>query len=400
MAYPDEVLADSPRHYWRLGDGPSPYAPSAGAIDLSREHVSGPDAVAGALAAGDDGAAQFNGTSQSLRATAVDLSDTDTISVELWLWWDAYANNDDMVLDYGPGSPTSHGGFFIDPNSTSSGGAFGIALYPGPVNGSFFENTFPRPSAAAWHHIVAVMDKGLTPALGAIRLYVDGVEQTATSVNAPNKAGELFGGPLNLHVMSRDLGALFGAGRVDELALYPFALSEARIGAHYGAGSGVAAAQALTAGGALASAEAFGAGELVQEIAPEALQLFGGGHLASAAAFGTGFLEGGETESVLIAIASLPFPYTAQLERTGGEVAESGIRMAVWPARVHRAERAGRYYELEGEARPQHYEALRQPNRVLRVQNGPYVGLYRIVDVQVHLHGIKHCSLELTRTGN
>ena len=287
--YEDEVLADSPRYYWRMGDMPPPLLPAAGALNLVTGLALDPSAVTGALTgAQNDGAAQFDGTA-ALKAVGVNFGDTDMMTAELWLWWDSYTNNDDLALEFANGNA----GFFLNPNSSISaagtpiaGATFGVAMHPGSV-GFFFEMNFARPSAAAWHHIVVVLDKSLTPApvvLGdsdAIRLYVDGVRRTGYVTNNATKAGETWGDGVarDLFVMSRQATSLIAAGRVDELALYEGALDEARIEAHYTAGSTVAGPGGIGAttsmGGGGSSVLDFG--NLVSKAGGATSALFAGG---------------------------------------------------------------------------------------------------------------------------
>jgi hypothetical protein len=169
----------------------------------------------------DDGAGvKFNGTSQAA-SVALDLSGTPQISLSFLMWWDAFANNDKLMAEYSADYNASSG-LLVDPNSNSGLGSgkfeFGTSLLPGPF---YWLNNFTRPSAAAWHHYVLTMDR----ANKVNTAYVDGA--TASGFGSGIQNGGVYGNFANssLYLMSRNTTALFGAGRLSELALFSGILS-------------------------------------------------------------------------------------------------------------------------------------------------------------------------------
>jgi hypothetical protein len=161
-------------------------------------------------------ARQFNGTDQSLQsASTIDLSSFDKLSLAFWLWWDAFADDDDLAMEFSADYNGVTTGFIIDPNDSSAGGGnFGIAL-KGDVGYSVGQ--FTRPSNLAWHQYVIVLDK--TKAVDEVdAVYVDGISQTLGRPQNNNNTNAF--GNHTLNFMSRNNTSLFGAGRLAEVAIY------------------------------------------------------------------------------------------------------------------------------------------------------------------------------------
>jgi hypothetical protein len=164
-------------------------------------------------------ARQGNGIDQSLQsATTIDLTAFNRIAVAMWLWWDAFANDDDMALESGAalGNPT--GGFAIDPNA--SGGTFEVFTH----QSDFASRRFSRPAAGAWHQIVANLDMTVTGAAQIAAVYVDGAPQSLTDGLISAIAGTFHNATLNF--LSRNNTTLFGAGRMAEPAIWGLLLSQ------------------------------------------------------------------------------------------------------------------------------------------------------------------------------
>ncbi len=238
--YAQAVLGTSGvAHYWRLGDvSGSTLIDSAG---TSNATTAGSPAfgVAGALSGDSDTALRFSGTADTASAP-VDLSATSKLTVEFWLRWNAYANDDRLAMELTPNFNQSPGGFLIDPNA-SNNGQFGVAIGQGSSRNNVF---FARPTAGAWHHYAFVFD---TTAPGATQItpYVDGAAVPYTKLDSGTGAGAFANSVLNL--MSRNGSALFGAGDLDEVALYTTTLSATTIRDHYRTGAGITGNQAPTA---------------------------------------------------------------------------------------------------------------------------------------------------------
>jgi PKD repeat protein len=123
------------------------------------------------------------------------------------------------------------GGFLIDPDASGTE-QFGVGLgQDGSRNNAFFA----RPSAEQWHYYAFTFD---TTASGADETtpYVDGRAVSYTKSAEGTGAGDFA--KAMLYWMSRDASTLFGAGSMQDLALYDTTLSSSTIGEHYELGEG------------------------------------------------------------------------------------------------------------------------------------------------------------------
>ncbi len=232
--YSQKVLATGGlAHYWRMGDtGGSTLADSKGAspATLSGGATQG---APGAVAGDSDAAVSFDGVDDSAAAD-VNLSNTSQLTVEFWLKWNAFANDDDLALEFTPNYNDGPGGFLVDPNSPENGGAFTLGLGQGASRNTA---SFTRPSAGQWHHYALVFDS-TAPAGQQITPYVDG-QPVAFSKSANGIGAGPFANS-RLYFMSRGGTALspsgttlFGAGTMDELAVYDRVLSAAEVSSQY-----------------------------------------------------------------------------------------------------------------------------------------------------------------------
>lgn len=160
-------------------------------------------------------ARQFNGSSD-YGSAAINLSGVDRVSISLWLWVDAYEDAYHNAIEYtanaGPGNA------WVFSPDTSTTGELEIADFSGTFSG-ICSTTIPRPSAAAWHHYLIVIDR--TNAGGDIEaVYIDGSAQSLSYDNNTNTSGNFPND--TLYVMSRGAAASeLLAGRLAEVALWP-----------------------------------------------------------------------------------------------------------------------------------------------------------------------------------
>jgi hypothetical protein len=162
----------------------------------------------------------FNGSSDAFGSSAavnISAAGTGAITLSFFLWWDSFGNDDQLALELSANYNSNAGSFIINPNS-SGAGAFEYSHSNGA--GGYRSGNFTRPSAAAWHHYMLVMDT--TDTLLHVA-YVDGSVVT-TNVGA-NGGGATWNAGYTLYGMSRAAGALFGDGRMAELAIWTSALT-------------------------------------------------------------------------------------------------------------------------------------------------------------------------------
>jgi YD repeat-containing protein len=226
--YAQKVLATAGlAHFWRMGEAAGTTLADAKG-DSPATIAGGPTLGAAGAVPGTDTAVSFDGVNDYASA-GIDLSAASKVTVEFWLKWNAFANDESLAMEFTPNFNDNAGGFLVDPNSPQDGGRFGLGI---GVNGTRNDAYFARPTAGAWHHYALVFD---TTAPGATQIvpYVDG--QAVTYTKTATGTGASFANS-TLYFMSRAGTALFGAGGLDELAVYTRALSSAEIAAHYASG--------------------------------------------------------------------------------------------------------------------------------------------------------------------
>lgn len=328
--YPSAVLADTPVAYWRMGAA-SGAEPDQTGHGHSLTVNGGTRDIAGALSVGDDGAAQFSGTGTDYAEASLDLSAANVVTLEAWLWWDAYdSSSDDLFAEFnGPWGPTL-GSFIVDMDN-STGGVEASTVSIGYHTGSLgvVRGTFPQSalSAAAWHHVVFVFNSGAfstdTTNFG-LKAYIDGAPVTLTLREAVDGGGNF--GSAFLRLMARGASSLNGAGRLDEVAIYAGELTSDRVATHYAAASGRGPSASATATFKLATAAIGGQ--------TSALASSASTHLATAAA-------GAKTGLSSHDESSIELPFTTQVPGAADRVAlktgVTGVRGNVAAAAFHLA---------------------------------------------------------------
>jgi hypothetical protein len=163
-------------------------------------------------------ARQFNGTSQALQsASALALSAYNTVTICWWMWWNGFANDDQLAMEYSANYNSFPDTFLVDPNAASG---FWESNVVGEDSAHSSTYRIARPTAAAWHHYGLRMDFtqdgfGKIPAF-----YIDGASVTVTNILSGFTATNQNFSNQILNVMSRNGAALWAAGRCCELAIW------------------------------------------------------------------------------------------------------------------------------------------------------------------------------------
>jgi Concanavalin A-like lectin/glucanases superfamily len=215
-------------HYYRFGESAGPTI--ADSFGTSNGTITGGKfGEPGAITGDPNTSLAFNGTTDS-GAIGMNLSASSHITVEFWLKWSKYSNNEDIALELTPNFNTNAGGFLVDPNAAQFGGTFGVGIgKSGATRNTVF---FTRPSAGVWHYYSFVLDS-TQPAATQIIPYVDG--QPVSYQKANSGTGEGAFASSTLYLMSRAGTSLFSTGNLDELAIYNTDLSASTVSQHYGA---------------------------------------------------------------------------------------------------------------------------------------------------------------------
>ena len=211
--YDDEVLADSPAGYWRLGEATGLTAFTQVGTS-SGTYLGGPVLGEGGAITGDpDTSVRLDGLNDAVRVpNAAALNSSSAVTLEAWVRPSSLPSGTATImrkdLQYLV-RITAQGGVIL--RLWKSGSERELATAGGLL------------AAGTWSHVVATYD-GTT-----MRIYVNGRSRASLALAAPVDVStrELyFGASINYDWL---------AARVDEVAVYRSALSAARVQAHFDA---------------------------------------------------------------------------------------------------------------------------------------------------------------------
>ncbi|MGY1615769.1 PKD domain-containing protein [Geodermatophilus sp. SYSU D00691] len=233
--YAETVRADGASSHWRLGERSGTAADAIGTSPMTvgsgvTRGVTG--AVAG------DTAYSFNGSSSASMATGTARAVPNTFTEEAW--FQTTSTSGGRIIGFASkasgNSSTYDRQVYLDGNGRLN---FGVNAP------SILGMTLPRTVTStasyndgAWHHVAATMGSS------GMALYVDGV---LVGSRADTSSGQSYNGYLRVG-SDRALGGVNTfTGRIDEVALYPSALSAEQIRTHATGGGAVVPNMAPTA---------------------------------------------------------------------------------------------------------------------------------------------------------
>ena len=217
LPYREQVLAAGPAAYWRLDEtGGTSAADQTGTNPGTYSNVllNQP----GALSSDSNRSASFDGTQSYVRVPAsASLNMTSAVTVEFWAKRRTISNGYQVLV----GKPG---------DGRSKYENYSVWLTPSNKVTAYFGNgksvvsvQTPPITDTNWHYFV-VTDNGST-----VRMYLDGALKQETTTTLQLTANNQ---PLNLG-RSNDSNGFFFNGWLDEVAIYPTALSAPTILAHY-----------------------------------------------------------------------------------------------------------------------------------------------------------------------
>jgi alpha-tubulin suppressor-like RCC1 family protein len=219
-------------HFWPMGESSGSSLSDVGG-GANAEVTSGVTlGQPGGLLGESTLAALFNGTSGAAHAS-VNLSGTSELTIEFWMKWKAFAGDNHLALEFTPNFNEHPGGFLVDPDATP-GTSFAVTVGKGGTS-TANSVSFTRPSAEQWHYYAFVINTGAAKG-EEVTPYVDGHAVSFTKLAEGTGAGNFASS--TLYWMSRDATTLFGAGSMQDLALYNTTLSASTIAEHYEVGEG------------------------------------------------------------------------------------------------------------------------------------------------------------------
>lgn len=216
-----EVRPDVPVGWWRLGE-----SSGAAAVDSSGNGRHGTyeggatsNSRAGLVARSSDNAVAFDGVDDLMTTPKLPLPGSFTI--ETWMQIPAGMSAQRTLIR----GDSASAGVSVD---IVPGDSLGVRFVVSSGGGAFRYVGFPCDDGVARHYVFRY-----DTATGAATIMVDGVAATGVGIAA---AGLALGG-VALTVGNYVLSPVAGGVTIDELVVYDYLLSDARVTAHYSAGT-------------------------------------------------------------------------------------------------------------------------------------------------------------------
>lgn len=224
-AYRAAVLADSPVAYWRLGEASGTVAADETGT-YPGTYVGSPTLGASGVFAGDS-AVTFNGSSQRATvADAVGLRITGAFTIEVWVKFSSAQVNKGICGKYDTATANRAWVLYTANDGSGQKIQFTAQTSGGSFNTNAVATTANNLDDGAWHHVVGVFNPSTI-----LRIYVDGV----AGANASIIPASIFASTATLEIAAYNQAKNYFNGSIDEVAIYPTALSATRIAAHYAA---------------------------------------------------------------------------------------------------------------------------------------------------------------------
>jgi hypothetical protein len=228
VAYAATVTGDSPSAYWRLGDavGSTSLIPTVGTGDLA---ITGsPTLGATGLQISDDDKAVTFASGQYAEVNGVNPLSGTAFSVEFYI--NTTAASTAYIMEVRSG--TSASGVALDVGFNASitfGGVLDFFAARTDSSSNLRLNSTVAINDGVTHHVVVTMTSG-----NSGKVYVDGTDRTSTA-SALNGSGGFLPGRVRI---GGTANANNFDGTLDEISIYPTALSATQVAAHYDAGIG------------------------------------------------------------------------------------------------------------------------------------------------------------------
>ncbi|HEY0450937.1 PKD domain-containing protein, partial [Actinophytocola sp.] len=225
--YASAVKADGAQSHWRLGDTTGTTAADAIGNRPMTVGSGVSRAVAGALSADTNTAFSFNGSAQATLATQTSSAAPNTFTAEAW--FQTSSGSGGRILGFASAASGSSSTYDRQVYLDSRGRVnFGVDTLTG--KNRLTERTVGSSASfndGKWHHVAASMSSS------GMALYVDG---KLVDSRTDTTTGASYNGYFRVGSDRAMSGSSTFTGRIDEVALYPAALSAVRVAAHATAG--------------------------------------------------------------------------------------------------------------------------------------------------------------------
>lgn len=185
--------------------------------DLTRKSdatISGAAAESARTRQGGWGCYVFDGSNDYGQTPTIDLSAVSKMTVAFWSYWNAYANDNDTLIESSPSAFSNIGGIRITPNSST-----GNVLIRVNTSGSARSTiTVARPTAAVWNHWCVLFDR--LAGSQQCSCYINGVLQPPLTTPDTNTTSTGGFGNWQWCFHATDTSTQWGAGRLDDVRIY------------------------------------------------------------------------------------------------------------------------------------------------------------------------------------
>jgi RHS repeat-associated protein len=242
--YAQTIVADHPDAYWPLDETGGPTVKDLSGNDVDGTATAVNFGVPGGLGQGDGSAVAIGGTGSGITVPATTvLNNGNTISIEAWVRLPSTTATQ-YIVDKG----------FYQTYTYDSGGNITGTVDHGDfqllvdrfgeirldrsdsADTMLVESSVLWPTDGAFHYVV------VTRAVGTYHIYLDGVDVTGSHPGGPsfeNTTEPLEIGEVGMHTGpdgSTAGGGNYFTGAIDDLAIYPTALTTQQVAAHHNAG--------------------------------------------------------------------------------------------------------------------------------------------------------------------
>ncbi len=177
------------------------------------------------LAGHSGGAMEFDGVDDYVELTNLDLTSTDVVTVAFWFKTDVVISANKMLFEYSTNAVFNNA-FYINMNQLGVNGSLSIGDHSGSWNMTYTSKSYADGN---WHHFIGIINRGL--GTNQTKIYIDGINDTTQ--HTQNDLSGNFGGPFNSYIISRAGSSEFIDGSIDEVKIYPYALSQDEINKLY-----------------------------------------------------------------------------------------------------------------------------------------------------------------------